>query len=125
MSIEYTEWVNYSEKDFIAAQFLMTATNPPIEIICYHCQQSAEKLFKAFLIKNDIIPSRTHDLNLLVNECVKIENTISILKKECNRLNDFGVNTRYPNNMDLELEDAKIALKDAEKIKEFILNKFN
>ena len=67
MSIEYTEWVNYSEKDFIAAQFLMTATNPPIEIICYHCQQSAEKLFKAFLIKNDIIPSRTHDLNLLVN----------------------------------------------------------
>ena len=55
----------------------------------------------------------------------KIENAISILKKECNRLNDFGVNTRYPNNMDLELEDAKIALKDAEKIKEFILNKIN
>ena len=125
MSIEYTEWVNYSEKDFIAAQFLMTATNPPIEIICYHCQQSAEKLFKAFLIKNDIIPSRTHDLNLLVNECVKIENTISILKKECNRLNDFGVNTRYPNNMDLELEDAKIALKDAEKIKEYILSRIS
>ena len=125
MSIEYKEWVNYSEKDYIAAQFLMTAANPPIEIICYHCQQSAEKLFKAFLIKNDIIPSRTHDLNLLVNECVKIENTISILKKECNRLNDFGVNTRYPNNMDLELEDAKIALKDAEKIKEFILSKID
>ena len=125
MSIEYKEWVNYSEKDFIAAQFLMTATNPPIEIICYHCQQSAEKLFKAFLIKNDIIPSRTHDLNLLVNECVKIENTISILKKECNRLNDFGVNTRYPNNMDLELEDAKIALKDAEKIKEYILSRIS
>ena len=125
MSIEYKEWVNYSEKDYIAAQFLMTAANPPIEIICYHCQQSAEKLLKAFLIKNDIIPSRTHDLNLLVNECVKIENTISILKKECNRLNDFGVNTRYPNNMDLELEDAKIALKDAEKIKEFILSKID
>ena len=125
MSIEYKEWVNYSEKDYIAAQFLMTAANPPIEIICYHCQQSAEKLLKAFLIKNDIIPSRTHDLNLLVNECNKIENTISILKKECNRLNDFGVNTRYPNNMDLELEDAKIALKDAEKIKEFILSKID
>jgi HEPN domain-containing protein len=125
MSIEYKEWINYSEKDLIAAQFLMTATNPPIEIICYHCQQSAEKLFKAFLIKNDIIPSRTHDLNLLVNECVKIENTISILKKECNRLNDFGVNTRYPNNLDLILEDAKIALKDAEKIKEYILSRIS
>lgn len=125
MSIEYKEWVNYSEKDYIAAQFLMTAVNPPIEIICYHCQQSVEKLLKAFLIKNDIIPSRTHDLNLLVNECIKIENTISILKKECNRLNDFGVNTRYPNNMDLELEDAKIALKDAEKIKEYILSKID
>ena len=37
MSIEYTEWVNYSEKDFIAAQFLMTATNPPIGLASFFC----------------------------------------------------------------------------------------
>lgn len=42
MSIEYKEWVNYSEKDYVAAQFLMTVANPPVEIICYHCQQSVE-----------------------------------------------------------------------------------
>lgn len=125
MSIEYKEWIKYSEKDFIAAHFLMTATSPPVEIICYHCQQSAEKILKAFLIKNDLIPSRTHDLNLLVNECTKLDDSISVLKKECNRLNDFGVSTRYPNNLDLILEDAKIALKDAEKIKEYILSKIN
>ena len=125
MSIEYREWINYAEKDFVAAEFLMTATSPPIEIICYHCQQSAEKILKAFLIKNDIIPPRTHDLNLLINECYKIDNEVSILKKECNRLNDFGVNTRYPNNLDLIFDDAKIALKDSEKIKTYILNKFN
>ena len=125
MNIEYKEWIKYSEKDFIAAQFLMTATSPPVEIICYHCQQSAEKILKAFLIKNDFIPSRTHDLNLLVNECTKLDDSISILKKECNRLNDFGVNTRYPNNLDLILEDAKIALKDAEKIKEYILSRIS
>lgn len=123
MSMEYKEWISYAEKDFVAAEFLLTAANPPVEIICYHCQQSSEKILKAFLIKNDIIPSRTHDLNLLVNECCKIDNEISILKKECNRLNDFGVNTRYPNNLDLILDDAKIALKDAEKIKEYILSK--
>ena len=28
MSIEYKEWIKYSEKDFVAAQFLMTATSP-------------------------------------------------------------------------------------------------
>ena len=125
MSIENKEWIKYSEKDFVAAQFLMTATSPPVEIICYHCQQSAEKILKAFLIKNDFIPSRTHDLNLLVNECTNLDDSISILKKECNRLNDFGVNTRYPNNLDLILEDAKIALKDAEKIKEYILSRIS
>ena len=36
------------------------------------------------------------------------DESISILKKESNRLNDFGVNTRYPNNLDLILEDAKM-----------------
>ncbi len=125
MSIEYKEWIKYAEKDFVAAEFLMTAASPPIEIICYHCQQSVEKILKAFLIKNDIVPSRTHDLNLLINECCKIDNEMSLLKKECNRLNDFGVNTRSPNNLDLILDDAKIALKDAEKIKTYILNKVN
>ena len=125
MNIEYREWINYAEKDYVAAEFLMTAASPPIEIICYHCQQSAEKILKAFLIKSDVIPLRTHDLNLLVNECIKLDDSISVLKKECNRLNDFGVNTRYPNNLDLILEDAKIALKDAEKIKEYILSRIS
>lgn len=47
MSIEYREWINYAEKDFVAAEFLMTAVSPPIEIVCYHCQQSVDlvKLF--------------------------------------------------------------------------------
>lgn len=75
MNIEYNEWISYSEKDFYTANFLITAGNPPIEIICYHCQQAGEKLLKAFLIKNDVTPLRTHDLTLLVNECIKIDNT--------------------------------------------------
>lgn len=43
MSIEYKEWVKYSEKDFIAAQFLMTAVDPPIEILCYPLSTKCRK----------------------------------------------------------------------------------
>jgi hypothetical protein len=32
------------------------------EIICFHCQQSAEKYLKAFLFSNDIEPDKTHNL---------------------------------------------------------------
>ena len=50
MSIEYTEWVNYSEKDFIAAQFLMTATNPPIGVPSGKCGFTTLRNFPDFLI---------------------------------------------------------------------------
>ena len=93
MDKAYSTWIEYANRDLASAKHLLTLIPIPLEIICYHCQQSAEKILKAFLIKNDFIPSRTHDLNLLVNECTKLDDSISILKKECNRLNDFGVNT--------------------------------
>ena len=125
MSIEYKEWIKYSEKDFVAAQFLMTATSPPVEIICYHCQQSAEKFLKAYLIFQNIAPKRTHDLEELFKECEKFDGNFSDIEDECSNLTDFAVNTRYPYELELTLEDTKRAIKDAEKIKEFILNKFN
>jgi len=38
------EWFKYAERDLESAIFLIKMHPVPIEIICYHCEQSAEKI---------------------------------------------------------------------------------
>ena len=44
------EWLYYANMDVTSADYLMTMIPAPYEIICYHCQQSAEKFLKAYTI---------------------------------------------------------------------------
>ena len=40
----FSEWLRYANMDLDAAKFLFENQYPkPLEIICYHCQQAAEK----------------------------------------------------------------------------------
>ena len=36
-------WFDFADSDLEAAKHLLTLYRPCIEIICYHCQQAAEK----------------------------------------------------------------------------------
>ena len=64
------EWIKYSDMDLAAAKHIHKNMYPvPLEIVCYHCQQSAEKILKAFLIYSGSKPAKVHDLELLRNEC--------------------------------------------------------
>lgn len=40
------EWFEIAERDLASAEFLQEMRPIPVEIICYHCQQSAEKYLK-------------------------------------------------------------------------------
>jgi HEPN domain-containing protein len=42
------EWLQYANSDFEAAKFSQSMLPTPLEIICYHCQQSSEKYLKGF-----------------------------------------------------------------------------
>ena len=43
------EWLDYATKDLASARFLLKMKPQPREIICFHCQQAAEKALKAYL----------------------------------------------------------------------------
>ena len=43
------EWLDHSRKDLDSAEFLTRMMPEPLEIICFHCQQSVEKAMKAYL----------------------------------------------------------------------------
>lgn len=115
------EWFTVAEKDISSAKYLQNMNPTPIEIICYHCQQSSEKFLKGFLALNGHEIIKIHDLVLLNKLCYNYDNEFELLEEECLRLTDYGVNIRYPYPMDINSTDMKLAIKDAEKIKKSIL----
>ena len=53
-----SEWLEMAEMDLGAAEYLLGMRPIPIEIICYHCEQAAEKLLKGALIYLQIDPQK-------------------------------------------------------------------
>ena len=48
-------WIKKAENDLIAAKILFkTKPEPPLDIICFHAQQCAEKYIKAYLVYHNI-----------------------------------------------------------------------
>jgi HEPN domain-containing protein len=120
----FKEWIKKAEKDLIAAKHLLSIKpNPPYDIICFHAQQCAEKYIKAFLIYKEIEFEKTHDLGKLVGlASINDESFIEIIDI-AEKLTDYAVDVRYPISEEITEEEAKEAIKIAEEIKEFILNK--
>jgi HEPN domain-containing protein len=80
----------------------------PDEIICYHCQQSAEKYLKAFIFSHNIEPDKTHDLEDLLEICKKYNAEFSTLSSKVYVLTSYAVLPRYPNDLGITTEELKI-----------------
>jgi len=117
------EWFDIAEMDLSSAKYLQNMHPVPIEIICYHCQQSSEKFLKGFLALNEHEIQKTHDLVLLNKLCRTYDEKFVEIEEASLRLTDYGVVVRYPYPMDLNKSDMNLAIKDAERVKAFVLQK--
>ncbi|MEA1885023.1 MAG: HEPN domain-containing protein [Thermotogota bacterium] len=115
-SRDYKEWVAFAKQDLDSAVYLKKMVPLPIEIICYHCHQCAEKMLKALLLKKHLYVPRTHDLMVLYNISKRRYREITHLKEECIDLTDYSVSARYPYNIELEDYDALNAIESAREI---------
>lgn len=52
-----SEWLEFAKMDLGAAEYLLTMHPLPVEIICYHCEQAAEKFLKAVLVLLSLRPA--------------------------------------------------------------------
>ena len=114
------EWIRYARMDYDAAMHLRSFHPMPIEIICYHCQQAAEKALKAVLIYHGKEVPYIHDTIRLWELATPLEPRLSPLELPSSRLTDFATLTRYPNKLELSERDMKEALDDARAIVEAI-----
>ena len=114
-------WIQKAENDLASAHYLMKNMYPvPTEIVCFHCQQAAEKYLKAFLVYNDQEPPKTHDLIELSKLCSNFNTDFSQLLPKCGYLLPFAARTRYPSTNDPNVEDTKKALVYAQDIIEMV-----
>ena len=111
-----TEWLKFSDRNLETAKYLYKNMRPqPLEIICYRCQQSAEKTLKAYLIYLAIKPERTHDLEDLRDKCAMIDNSFDEIVEKCERLNDYSSHPRYPFVIEITDGNTILAIQDSEK----------
>ncbi|GBR75546.1 DNA-binding protein [Candidatus Termititenax persephonae] len=120
-SLDYRRWREFAEKDLYAAEHLLNMHPAPYEIICYLCQQAAEKYLKGFLIARTAKePPHIHDLAVLCKLCEKINPVFSEILYACSELTEYGVQSKYPTDMAIEKDDVLQAIQDAKTLKSFL-----
>ena len=90
------EWIAKADDDFEFALANYNEGKPFLALICFHFQQSAEKYLKAFIIAYGLEFKKTHDLHTLLKTYIKADPSLKLLKSDCEHLNTFYVETRYP-----------------------------
>ncbi len=117
------EWLDFATKDIGSAKYLLDMRPAPLAIICYHCQQAAEKTLKGYLIHQDIEPPRTHNLGILCSMCMDIDKAFDELIVPCGRLTLYGVQPRYPYEIQISDSDMQTAINDADGVMNFVLQR--
>ena len=117
------EWLDFAEKDIASAKFLLGMRPVPLEIVCYHCEQAAEKALKCYLIFKDSEPPRTHDLRLLCKICSNIDQSFAEISQCCINLTPYGIQPRYPFEIEINDSDMQKAIADADQVLIFIQEK--
>jgi len=119
------EWFDIASIDLQVAAHLFDTMHPkPLEIICYHCQQAAEKALKGFLTDRGIEPPYIHDLEQLRLMCKEYDSSFSdaAIQKASLQLSEYAVSTRYPDRPEIEEHDVAAALEEADRIYAFCAN---
>lgn len=104
------QWFEKAESDWRTVNILLASENKPTDVICFHCQQSVEKLLKALLTQNSVEAPRTHDIRRLVQLSQTYIPELAELTDVADKLTVHGVETRYPGDFqqvdEIEMQDV-------------------
>ena len=120
MNIEdVAEWIKIADDDFDSAEILNQSFRKHNEIICYHCAQAVEKYLKGYLEYKDIVPEKTHNLTYLNSICIDQDKNFINIKTECDFLNKFANDIRYPHRYETKESDVNFCIDAVKKIIKF------
>lgn len=122
MKRETARWLRKAEADLRGARQLAKAKPPLHDLLCFHCQQAAEKFLKAFLQEFGLVIPRIHDLEDLLHLTLPHDATLGKLTRGMVFLTPFAVDYRYPGESATSRQ-AKAALRWAQRVRQEIRNR--
>ena len=110
-------WLGKSEMDLRAARNGLEAIPPLLEDVLFHCQQAVEKALKGFLTWHDNPFRKTHDLAVIGQQCVELDNSLESLSHRAADLTVYAWFFRYPGGSEQPSEEeARHALALAQEV---------
>ncbi len=112
-----SKWFKKAKNDLRVVQQIMTDSDYPTDIVCFHSQQAIEKFLKAILIYRDIEFKRSHDLIYLLNFSELSADTKQMYIATFLDINYYAVNARYPGEEDdPTIAEAELAFQIAKDV---------
>jgi HEPN domain-containing protein len=121
---EAKAWMVKAWRDLETARRAATGKPPFYDVAVYHCQQSAEKAVKAFLVHHGKAYEKTHDIEVLVDLACEIEASFGKLTDAADALTPYATRFRYPNStfaVEPQPGEYEEAVQYAQAIYDFVL----
>ncbi len=87
---------------------------------CFHAQQAAEKLLKAFLAFHSVEFPKTHNLAKLALLCDSLDESLKSIASEVEQLTPYATVLRYDTDFWPERSEAENALRITLQAKQFV-----
>ena len=113
------DWLLKAENELKAAKAIYNYyEEPPTDMVCYHCHQTAEKALKGYLVYRQINFPKIHDLVALLNLCAPNDKSLQLFKDDMKVLNQYYIEAKYPPDMPIvySKEEAKEAINKATRV---------
>ncbi len=119
------EWLKKADEDFDFALVNLQEGKNFYSQICYHFHQAAEKYLKAYIVAQELEFRKIHDLLVLLKICSAREPSLDELRDDCDYLNPFYIETRYPVHWptNFSYKEAKKSFQSADRIRSVIKRK--
>jgi HEPN domain-containing protein len=114
-----TEWVSKAEADMATVGALSKAKPALHDVVCFHCQQAAEKYLKAMMQESGLPVPRIHSLDQLLLLLLPVDATLGPLRRGLKKLSRYAVEYRYP-GASANARQVKAALRLALRVREAI-----
>ncbi|MBR1552739.1 MAG: HEPN domain-containing protein [Schwartzia sp.] len=121
-AIDPKEWLCQAKNELEVAKHLREVFRPmPMEIICFHAQQAAEKAVKAVVLyqATDSRIEKKHDISVLLDRIDKDRAPFdAVFYEYADELFPYSVITRYPSQLQDNIDEPRVhrALSRAETI---------
>jgi HEPN domain-containing protein len=94
---EAQRWLRQALEDMISARALLDAGRH--YLVCFMCQQVAEKALKAYLLSRREPPALTHGVDALCQSAGEHDASFLQLRRRVSILDSYYVPTRYPDSL--------------------------